>query len=98
MAKAARNTTRPRPRNVLSLSGLLRRVGAKAARAHPRSNRPAGHGYTAHLQIGHEPPVDPVLGVTDVVSVLRLLAANRATLGHEAPSDWELGLKTRSRR
>lgn len=68
---------------------VLSRVGAEAAGANPRSNRTAGHGHTAHLQVGHEPPVDPVLGVTDVVSVLRLFAANRASLGHEPPSDWD---------
>src|SRR4029077_21061664 len=56
-----------------------------------RPKRAAGHCHPTHLQVRHEPPVDPVLGVTDVVSVLRLFAANRATLGHEAPSDWDDG-------
>ena len=91
MAKANTNETRPRPKNALSLSApLRRRVGAEAARADASSDRTSGHGHTAHLEVGQEPPVDPVLGVTDVMSVLRLFAAYRATLGHEPPSDWNL--------
>src|SRR5258707_13973781 len=66
------------------------RVCAQAASAHPRPERASGHRHTAHLQVGLKSPVDPVLGVTDVVSVLRLLAANRASLGHESPSEGEL--------
>src|SRR4029077_9897944 len=65
-------------------------VGAQAAGANAGANRPTGHGHTAHLQVGLKSPVDPVLGVTDVVSVLRLFAANRASFGHESPSAGEL--------
>src|SRR5471030_3049450 len=91
-ANAARNATRPRPRYALSLSALLRRVGAEAARANARPNLSPTHRHPPHLQVRHEPAVDAVLRVTDVVSVLRLFAANCATLGHEAPSDWDLRL------
>src|ERR1700680_5219265 len=76
---------RPSPTNALSLSALLGGVRAQAACTYPRPDRASGHGYASHLQVGQEPPVDPVLGVTDVVSVQRLFAANRAMLGHDAP-------------
>src|SRR5450759_3711123 len=79
---------------MLSLSALLRGVGAEAARANTRSNLAPAHRHPPHLQVGHEPAVDAILRVTDVVSVLRLFAAYRATLGHEAPS--ELGLQISS--
>src|ERR1700674_4193173 len=81
----ARNVARPSPTNALSLSSLLGGVRAQAARANARPDRASGDGHAAHLQVGQEPPVDPVLGVTDVMSVQRLFAANRAMLGHDAP-------------
>src|SRR5213594_2436676 len=73
-AAAARKPTRP--------SG----VRAQAARADLGPHSPPGNGHATHLEVGFKPPVDPVLGVTHVVSVLRLLAADRAAFGHENPS------------
>src|ERR1700680_1324716 len=81
----ARKVTRPSPTNAPSLSALLGGVRAQAARAHARPDRASSNGHAAHLQVGQKTPVDPVLGVTDVMSVQRLFAANRAMLGHDAP-------------
>src|SRR5258707_11016198 len=86
-ATAARKATSPRTRQGLSLRrARLSGVCAQAARADPGSHGPPGDGHAAHLEVGFEPPVDPVLGVTHVVSVLRLFAADRAAFGHEKPS------------
>src|SRR6266566_4100235 len=63
-------------------------VGPQAAGADARPKGLSRDGHAAHLEVGQEPPVDPVLGVADVMSVLRRLAANRALLGHGAPSGW----------
>src|SRR6202011_3313267 len=68
-------------------------VRAQAASADARAEHAHGHGHTAHLQVGLEPPVNPVLGVRDVMSVLRLLAANRTAFGHESPSEGEIDRK-----
>src|SRR6266851_4650835 len=88
-SSGAHALTRPDAHDAQPISRSAR-VRAQAASADPRSERAPGHRHTAHLQVGLKPPVDPVLGVTDVVSVLRLLAANRASLGHESPSEGEL--------
>src|SRR5438445_12254555 len=88
-----RKARTPKLRYALSLRRWCPRsdgVGAQAASADAGSERASRHRHAAHLQVGLKPPVDPVLGVTDVVSVVRLLAAKRATLGHESPSDGEL--------
>src|SRR6266852_7768818 len=95
-SSGAHALTRSRAQTLTTLSRSAR-VRAQAASAHPRAERAPGHRHTAHLQVGLKPPVDPVLGVTDVVSVLRLLAANRASLGHESPSEGELIDKNEAR-
>ena len=76
---------RPSPTNALSLSALLGGVCAQAACAYASPDRAPGYSHAAHLEVGQEPPVDPVLRVTDVMPVQRLFAANRAMLGHDAP-------------
>src|SRR5207253_8966054 len=66
-------------------------VRPEAAGADAGTDCLAAHCDTAHLEVGHEPPVDPVLGVADVMSVLRRLAANLTTFGHGLPFAWGLG-------
>jgi hypothetical protein len=72
-----------------ALRAPLGGVSAQAPRAYAGPHGAAGDHHAPHLQVGLEPPVDTVLRVTDMVSVLRFLAADRASLGHEAPSDLE---------
>src|SRR5438067_3717966 len=80
--------TIPNPRLPIPNRGLLDRISPQATGADACAEGLAGHRHAADLEVGQKPPVDPVLGVADVMSVLRRLAADRALFGHELPSGW----------